>query len=138
MFVSQELNANVKYTRFDDYFDAARKPNWKNLVYAIVPDESSRVAGMRTGDLDIAYGITANTADSLKSDKISIVEVPNTGLGYCMMLDNYVEGSTSPVTNIDVRKALLLAIDREAISKTIYKGFAKPAPSNMMDAGSGT
>ncbi len=47
-FVSQELNSNVKYERFEDYFDATRKPNWKNLVFQIVPDETSRVAGLKT------------------------------------------------------------------------------------------
>ncbi len=131
-FVSQELNANVKYERFEEYFDPKRKPNWKKLVYAIVPDESSRVAGIKTGALDIAYGITANTAAGLdKQEGVSIAEIPNTGIGYCMMLDNYTPGSNSPLTNIDVRRALLMAIDREAIAKAIYKGYARVATSNV-------
>jgi peptide/nickel transport system substrate-binding protein len=131
-FVSQELNANVKYDRHEDYFDAARKPNFKKLVYAIVPDESSRVAGIQTGALDVAYGLTGTTADSLKSDsKVKINENKGTGLGYCMMYDNNFPDVPSPLKDIKVRKALLMAIDRDSIAKTLYKGYAQTATSNM-------
>ena len=37
---------------------ATRKPNFQKLVFQIVPDESSRVAGVKTGALDIAFGLT--------------------------------------------------------------------------------
>jgi len=131
-FVSQELNANVKYERHEDYFDPARKPNWKKLVYAIVPDESSRVAGIQTGTLDVAYGLTGATADSLKNDsKIKINENPGTGLGYCMAYDNNFPDVPSPLKDVRVRKALLMAVDRASIAKTLYKGYAGVPTSNM-------
>ncbi|MDQ1423856.1 MAG: peptide/nickel transport system substrate-binding protein [Acidimicrobiaceae bacterium] len=131
-FVSQELNANVKYERHEEYFDPARKPNWKKLVYAIVPDESSRVAGIQTGTLDIAYGLTGTTADSLKSDsKVTINENKGTGLGYCMMYDNNFPDVPSPLKDVNVRKALLMAIDRDSIAKTLYKGYANTPTSNV-------
>ena len=131
-FVSQELNANVKYDRHDDYFDLARKPNWRKLVYAIVPDESSRVAGIKTGTLDIVYGLTASTADGLKSESsVKVVEIPETGTGYCMMYDNNFPDVASPLKDPNVRKALLMAIDRDSIAKTLYKGFARTPTSDV-------
>ena len=131
-FVSQELNSNVKYERHEDYFDPARKPNWKKLVYAIVPDESSRVAGIQTGALDIAFGLTASSADALKGDsKVKINENPGTGLCYCMMYDNAIADVDSPLKDLRVRKALLMAVDRDSIAKTLYKGFAKTPTSAM-------
>ncbi len=124
-FVSQELNANVKYERHEDYWDPTRKPNFKKLVYAIVPDESARVAGIKTGTLDIAYGLTGSTADGLKSEaNVKIVEIKETGLAYCMMYDNVYPDQPSPLKDVNVRKALLMAIDRDAIGKALYKGFA--------------
>jgi len=129
-FVSQELNANVKYDRFDDYWDVAHRPNWKKLVYAIVPDESSRVAGIQTGTLDIAYGLTGASAEGLKSaNDVKINEITGTGLGYCMMYDNNFPDQPSPLKDVNVRKALLMAVDRDSIAKTLYKGFAKTPPS---------
>ena len=130
-FVSQELNANVKYDRHEDYWDPTRKPNWRKLVYAIVPDESSRVAGIQTGTLDIAFGLTPASADGLKGDSnVKINENPGTGLGYCMMYDNNFPDQPSPLKDVNVRKALLMAVDRDSIAKTLYKGFAKTPTSN--------
>ena len=129
-FVSQELNSNVKYDRYDGYWDPTRKPNWRKLVYAIVPDESSRVAGIQTGTLDIAYGLTAASADSLKSASgVKINEIKGTGLGYCMMYDNNFPDQPSPLKDVNVRKALLMAVDRDSIAKTLYKGYASVPPS---------
>lgn len=130
MFTSQELNANVKYERFEDYFDPTRKPNWRELVYAIVPDESSRVAGIRSGDLDIVYGLTGATADDLATDdNVRIEQVADTGLGYCMMYDNVFPDVESPLLDQKVRQALLMAVDRESIATTLYRGYARVANS---------
>lgn len=124
-FVSQELNSNVKYERHEEFWDASRKPNWKKLVYAIVPDESARVAGIKTGALDIAYGLTGAGAEGVTGDgNIELVEIKETGLGYCMMLDNVFPDEASPLKDLRVRKALLMAVDREAIAKSLYKGYA--------------
>jgi peptide/nickel transport system substrate-binding protein len=130
-FTSQELNANVKYDRHDAYWDPTRKPNWRKLVYAIVPDESSRVAGVKTGTLDVAYGLTGATADGLKGQNgVQLVEIAETGLAYCMMYDNVYPDQPSPLKDVNVRKALLMAVDRDSIAKTLYKGYAKTPPSN--------
>jgi len=131
-FVSQELNQNVKYERHDAYFDPARRPNWKKLVYAIVPEESARVAGLKTGTIDIAFGLTATTADGFKGESnFKINEVPNTGTGYCMMYDNNYPDQPSPLKDQKVRMALMMAIDRAAIAKTLYKGYARVPTSNF-------
>jgi len=125
-FVSQELNSNVKYDRHEEYWDPDRKPNWKKLVYAIVPDESSRVAGIQTGAIDIAYGLTGSAAEGLEgANNVKTNEIEGTGLGYCMMYDNNFPDVDSPLKDVKVRRALLMAIDRESIGKTLYKGYAK-------------
>jgi peptide/nickel transport system substrate-binding protein len=130
-FVSQELNSNVTYERFDDYFDESRRPNFSKLVYQIVPDESSRVAGMQTGALDMAYGLTAVSAEQLDGNEgVTITEVPDTALAYVFPLDNVFPDEESPLHDVNVRRALLMAIDREGISEALYGGHARVAPSN--------
>jgi peptide/nickel transport system substrate-binding protein len=135
-FVSQTLNSDVKYTRFDDYFDAARKPNWKNLTFQIVPDETARVAGIKTGALDIAYGLTAASAAQFQGDSNNkINETKATGAAYIFMVDN-VFPDPSPLKDLNVRKALWMAVDREGIAKSLYGGFAivdpSPIPPSML------
>ena len=136
-FVSQALNADVRYERFEDYWDASRKPNFKKLVFRIVPDESSRVAGVKTGDLDIAYGLTAAAATQFEGDDaFKIVETKGTGIAYLMAIDNVFPDQDSPLKNLDVRKALTMAVDREGIAKSLYGGYAEvansPIPSVML------
>lgn len=129
-FVSQELNSNVRYERHDAYWNAERRPNWRKLVYGIVPDESSRVAGIQTGSLDIAYGLTGSAAEGLEgADNVTIHEIEGTGLGYCMMYDNNFPDVDSPLKDVRVRRALLMAIDRDSIGKTLYKGYARTPTS---------
>jgi peptide/nickel transport system substrate-binding protein len=128
-FASQTLNSDVKYTRFEDYFDPTRKPNWKNLVFQIVPDETARVAGIKTGSLDIAYALTAASAQQFQGDsKNKINETKGTAMAYVMTLDN-VFPDVSPLKDVNVRKALLMAIDRDGIAKSLYGGFAQTSPS---------
>jgi len=136
-FVSQSLNADVRYERFEDFWDDSRRPNFKNLVFQLVPDESSRVAGIQTGALDIAVGMTAAAVKQFEGDdKYKLVETKESGLAYLMAIDNVFPEEDSPLKNVDVRKALLMAIDREGIAASLYGGYAQvaksPIPSVML------
>jgi peptide/nickel transport system substrate-binding protein len=136
-FVSQQLNSNVTYERFDDYFDQERMPNFKRLVYEIVPDESSRLAGMQTGALDMAYGLTFASAEQLEGNNgVRIVEVPDTALAYVFLLDQNFPDEDSPLLDVNVRRALLMALDREAIAASLFGGHARVpdsiAPPTML------
>lgn len=136
-FVSQELNSNVTYERFDEFFDKSRLPNFRKLVYEIVPDESSRLAGMQTGALDMAYGLTAASAEQLEGNNgVTITEVPDTALAYIFLLDQNFPDEESPLLDLDVRRALLMAIDREAIAESLFGGHARVpdsiAPPTML------
>jgi peptide/nickel transport system substrate-binding protein len=136
-FVSQTLNSDVRYERFDDFWDPSRKPNFRKLVFQIVPDESSRVAGLQTGTIDVAFGLTAAGVKAFEGDeKNKIIETKDTGLAYLMAIDCVFPDQDSPLKKLDVRKALLMAIDREGIAKSLYQGYAvvpkSAAPSVML------
>lgn len=136
-FVSQSLNADVRYERFDDFWDDTRKPNFKNLVFQLVPDESSRVAGIQTGALDIAVGMTAAAVKQFEGDdQYKLVETKESGLAYLMAIDNVFPDEDSPLKDLNVRKALTMAIDREGIAASLYGGYAEvaksPIPSVML------
>ncbi|MFV0260499.1 MAG: ABC transporter substrate-binding protein [Acidimicrobiales bacterium] len=125
-FESQELNASITYSRFDDFFDESRKPNFEHLVYKIIPDESARVAGLQTGDLDMAFGLTALSASQLEQGgDTRVIESPDTGMAYLFPLDLVAPDEASPLQDVRVRKALLMAIDRDAIATSLYQGYAR-------------
>jgi peptide/nickel transport system substrate-binding protein len=48
-----------------------------------------------------------------------------------MMYDNNFPDVDSPLKDVNVRKALIMAVDRDSIAKTLYKGFATTPTSSM-------
>ncbi len=131
MFVEQELNASITYERFEDYFDESRKPNFTRLVYQIIPDESSRLAAVRTGAIDMAFGLTALSAEQLEREpNLRIIQSEGTGQGWIFPLDQLTPDTPSPLLDERVRRALLMAVDREAIISSLYRGYGAVPKSN--------
>ena len=108
--------------RNEDYWDDERKPEIEKLVILPVPDASARVAALRSGQVD---WIEAPPADSIASLRdagfnISTNVYPHVWPWHFSMLED------SPWTDIRVRKAANLAIDREGM-KVLLGGMMLPA-----------
>ncbi|TCB95480.1 ABC transporter substrate-binding protein [Micromonospora zingiberis] len=122
-FDSQVFNESMTLTRFDDFWDAERIPNFANLIMRIIPDESSRLSGIQTGQLDIAQGLTPNSAAQLQGNpSLRLVTSKQASVANVFFVDNWFP-EDSPLKNVDVRKALMLAIDRQSIADSLYRGF---------------
>jgi peptide/nickel transport system substrate-binding protein len=103
-----------------------RKPKLQEVRWQNVPDSSASTTGLRTGDLDLLIGaFTPDQADKMKSDGMQIVVAVSTNA--MLSIDkNTTERLNSPLTDKRVRLALNYAIDKEAIGRTVYKGFSRP------------
>lgn len=124
-FVLQKLNDSMTLERFDDFWDKDRIPNFKTLVLKILPEESARIAGLQSGQLDVVHGLTPNGAKQVDGNNgIKIVKSEGSGNATIQFPDNFRPDEASPFKDVRVRKALLMAIDREAISKSLYNGFS--------------
>ena len=55
------LEANEQYWR--------KAPSVKTLVFRVIPDESTRLAALKRGELDVAYSITGPLAEELKATR---------------------------------------------------------------------
>ncbi len=133
-FVSQELNSSVTFERFDDFWDDTRKPNYKTLQLQLITEEATRVAGLQTGALDLVYGLSQAALTQLKGNSsVKIFKVPNAGEALFSFLDLYFPDKQGPVHDVNVRKALYMAIDRKSIATTLY-GADAIAPTNVGQA----
>ncbi len=112
-----------------------RKPGVKRLRYVIVPEETTRLAMVKTGEADLAQ-VSVTSLPAVQADpKIKLIKVPNTG-GLRIFLFGQADPK-NPFSKLEVRQALSLAIDREAIAQRIYHGYARPiavATSNPVQA----
>ena len=52
---------------FDQYW--RKKPAVKRLVFKVIPDETTRLAALKRGEVDIAYSVRGELAEELRKTR---------------------------------------------------------------------
>lgn len=84
-------------------------------------DASAELAALQTGQIQFAQNMPATDVATAKSAGITVSSGPSTWVS--LMLENRASG---PLANVKVRQALEYAINRAAIIKAVYDGYAQP------------
>jgi peptide/nickel transport system substrate-binding protein len=101
------------------------KPNFKDLTLLLVPEESTRVAMVRTGEAAIA-SIGPETMLGAARAGLEILSVPGTMQAVFQFWGSWrPEMKDSPIAKPKVRQALSLAIDRKQIIEHVMNGKAQ-------------
>jgi peptide/nickel transport system substrate-binding protein len=116
-------------------FEAVDYPHWrgtpqfKRLTLLLVPEQSTRLAMVRTGEASIV-SIGPEAIKEARAGGMKIVSVPGTMQAVYQFWGLYrPEAKGSPLTDIRVRQALSLAIDRQQIIDHVMVGQARwPLP----------
>ncbi len=111
---SLKLEANPHYV--------GGAPAIASLELVAVPDLTSRVLQVATGQLDWAYDLPASAKDSLPQ-QVAAAPHPIAGM-YNVTVNLSQDG---PLANQQVRQAMSLAIDREQVNQTAFFGISKAA-----------
>src|SRR5712692_4693580 len=107
---------------FPDYWRKA--PQVKRLVMRSIPDEATRAASVKTGEVDLAYlfgGVIAS--DLQRTPGVRVVAPLLYGIYWLDFLDQW--DPKSPWHDRRVRLAASLAIDRQAINQAEMLGLGK-------------
>ena len=123
-FVSHELGSSVEFEAFEDYF--LGKPSFDKLTLRIIPEASTLVAALKNGEIDMATGIPYTFVADLESDSNITLDSVDTGAQAVFVFADRLDPD-SPLSDVRVREALNLSIDREGISIALYNGMAEPA-----------
>ena len=108
--------------------------NVKQVVYTPIKAEATRVAALLSGDVDMLTDVPTQDVDRLRADKkLKVVDGPEVrtiflapDIGSAELKYSNIKGK-NPFKDKRVREALSLAIDREAIKKSIMRGMSVPA-----------
>jgi len=104
-----------------DYWDGA--PKIKTLIFRPIPESSTRVAAIQTGEVDIVTRLSAEEAKSLMGvEDIKVIKYPGTRIYYLAFINEGQEELPR-----EVRLAMNYAIDIDAIIDALFDGYAKPA-----------
>jgi len=96
-----------------------QKPMLDAIVFQAIPDESSVVAGLRTGQLGMAEFASAPSFQQAKGiATVETIQAPSTRW---VVLD--LAGDQEPTSRPEVRQAIELAIDRSAILQIAGSGL---------------
>lgn len=99
----------------------AQKPLLESIVFQAIPDESSIVAGLRTGQITLAEFSSALTFQVARSvPTLEAIQAPSTRW---VVLD--LAGDQEPTSKSEVRQAIALAIDRQAILQIAGSGLGR-------------
>ena len=119
--VEMVLEAHERYWR--------KTPHVKRLVFRVIPDEATRLASLKRGEVDVAYSIRGALAEEVK--RTPGLRLAPTLLPATFWIDFTTEqwNPKSPWHDRRVRLAASLAIDRQAINLAETLGFSKVASS---------
>ncbi len=121
-FVSFTPGVELVLEAFDQYWRKA--PSVKRLVLRAVPDEATRLAALKRGEVDIAYAIRGALAEDLQRTP-GLTLKPNVGQATFWIYFTDQWDPKSPWHDRRVRLVASQAIDRQAINQAETLGHSR-------------
>ncbi|MEH7332506.1 ABC transporter substrate-binding protein [Neobacillus drentensis] len=125
--VEWDKNSKISFEANDSYWNG--KPKTKKVTYFIIPDNSTRVASLESGDIDLVHSpLSPQDIKRIKgNDKFVVKEME--GLGFTYLNFN----QKNPIlSDLKVRQAISYLVNKEVISKDIYQNMDKPGKSPII------
>jgi peptide/nickel transport system substrate-binding protein len=113
--------------RNDTYFKGA--PYVDQVILHIIPDNSVRAVGLESGDLDLIQSPLSGADVKRLKTEAGIHVTQTTGLGITYL---NINNSDPILSDVKVRRAIAMLIDRKTIAETIYEGMDQPGVSSLL------
>lgn len=128
-FVAYQKDAVIRYQRNDDYW--GEKAKVENLIFAITPDAAVRLQKLKAGECHIMPYPAPADIQGIKADSnLTMMEAPGLNVGYLAY-----NTQQAPFDNPSVRKALNMAMNKQAIIDAVFQGSGavakNPIPPTM-------
>ncbi len=129
-FVAYQKDAVIRYAKNADYWQDGL-PKLDNLIFAITPDASVRYQKLQAGECHVMpYPNPADVQAMKDAEGINVEQQEGLNVGY-LAYNTTIE----PFDNPKVRKALNMAIDKQAIIDVVFQGSGQiaknPIPPTM-------
>lgn len=126
--VEYQRGSRLVLEAFDKYWGGA--PKIKRVTFEIIPEPSARVAAVESGRVDVASQLPLRETMRLGAKPGLVGKAYPYSEVYMMQIPSYVPAFQDE----NLRTAMHLAIDKQALSKAFYNGVAVPlsviAPPN--------
>lgn len=130
-FVSFTPGVELVLEAFEGYW--RKTPSVKRLVLKVIPEEATRLAALKRGEIDIVYSIRGELAEELKrTPGLTLKPVYPPAPFWLSFVDQW--DAKSPWHDGRVRQAASLAIDRKNINQALTLGYSKITGSIIPDS----
>lgn len=131
VYAGGSLDGQVTLTRNPDYWAGA--PALEMLVFRMMPEPSTRVAALLSGEVQIIQAVPPDLVGRLESaPNVEVLAAPGTR-AYLIELNT----SKPPFDDVRVRQAMNYAIDWDSILDNIYQGYAARLATGFLPSGFG-
>jgi len=129
-FVEWKSGDHQKLARFDDYWDTSAGPYLDEFTIKILPEPSTRVAGLQTGEIDwIINNIPSDQYATVKA--ISNVDLTFTDSYYGEWITFNTQAP--PFDNVKARQAMNYAFNKKAVRELFYGADADPTKATLVN-----
>ena len=120
MYEDRVPGESITLVRNDDYWNGA--VSFERLVFRPIPEDTSRIAALMAGEIDIATNVPASQYDRVE-DADGVHVASTVGFSAKMaLLDGLPD---SPMADPRVRQAVNYAIDKDLILDALYDGHGR-------------
>jgi peptide/nickel transport system substrate-binding protein len=121
-FFSFTPGVELVFEAFDQYW--RKTPSVKRLVFKVIPEEATRLAALKRGEVDIVYSIRGELAEELRGTPgLTLKPVASPATFWLYFADQW--DPKSPWHDERVRQAANLALDRRTINEALTLGYSK-------------
>jgi peptide/nickel transport system substrate-binding protein len=124
-FVERVQQDRMVFEKFADYWN---KDNIfiDRIVYLPIVDATVRLANLKSGGLDLIERVLATDIKDVRADsRLALSSALELGY-FGLTINTNNDKSKGALTNVKVRQALDLSIDREAINQAVFNGEFTP------------
>ena len=118
VLVEREVGTRMVFEPNPDWWDA-ESAGRSRIVYQVVPEEAQRLLLVQQGAIDLAYAMSARTAQRA-GDDVQVLDFPTFAQRYLGL-----NQTKAPYNILEVRQAIAYAIDYERIIAEVYFGSSQ-------------
>ena len=126
-FVSFNPGVELVVEAFDGYW--RKQPSIKRIIFRSLPDETTRAAALKSGEVDLAMLLSGPTAQDIKRTPGMRLAAPLLGIFWLDFPEQW--DPKSPWADKRVRLAASMALDRQALNEAETLGLSRPTGSTV-------
>lgn len=124
VFAEWESGSHLRFTRNENWFGEA--PKVDEIFFRFVPDDEAQMAAIKGGDTDIGVFLSFADLPEVEASGVAMPAADEGGYIESWYMNFDPERSHPAMQDVRVRRAIVLATDREKITQDLLFGKTQP------------